>query len=187
MVVPPHPMTDKQMIRAEGRAARKAFVASPHPDVLVSDAYIALLSRGLTIASYVPVRGEADPAPLARAAVAAGCVIALPHIVDRATPLRFLAWDTEAALVAGPMGLHQPAENAAELAPDVVLTPLVAFDRHLNRLGQGAGYYDRAFTRFPNARRIGVAWSVQEVGTVPTDPWDVALHAIATELEWIIP
>lgn len=187
MVVPPHSMTDKQLIRTTGRATRAAFVASPHPDIVVSDAYLTMLSRGLTVASYVPVRGEADPTLLARAAVAAGCVIALPHVVDRATPLRFLAWDTEAALVAGPMGLHQPAESAAELAPDIVLTPLVAFDRRLNRLGQGAGYYDRAFTRFPDARRIGVAWSVQEVATVPTDPWDVALHAIATELEWITP
>ncbi|UVO52118.1 5-formyltetrahydrofolate cyclo-ligase [Sphingomonas sp. SUN019] len=180
-------MTNKETIRVTGRAAREAFAASPHPDIIVSDTYLAMLSRGLTVASYVPVRGEADPTPLARAAVAAGCVIALPHVTDRTAPLRFLAWDTEAALVAGPMGLHQPAESAEELAPDIVLTPLIAFDRRLGRLGQGAGYYDRAFTRFPDAHRIGVAWSVQEVGEVPTDPWDVALHAIATEIEWITP
>lgn len=187
MVVPPQPMIDKRTIRALARTAREAFAATPHPDILIPVAYRALLARGMTVASYVPLPGEADPAPLARAAVAAGCVIALPHVVDRATPLRFLAWDTEAALVAGPMGLHQPADSAAERAPDVILTPLVAFDRKMNRLGQGAGYYDRAFARLPGARRIGVAWSVQEVPTVPTDPWDVALHAIATEKEWITP
>ena len=46
-------------------------------------------------------------------------------------------------------------------------------------------YYDRAFAALPGARRIGYAWSVQEVQLVPLDPWDVPLHAVATEREWI--
>ena len=140
----------------------------------------------MTVASYVPVGAEADPAPLARAAVAAGCVIALPHVVDRATPLRFLAWETEAELAAGPFGLHQPADTAQELTPDIILTPLVGFDRSGNRLGQGAGHYDRAFAAHPGAWRIGVAYALQEVALYP-DPWDVPLHAIATDKEWIVP
>ncbi len=167
------------------RAARAAL-ARP-PAIGVPPELARMLSRGMTVASYVPVRGEADPAPLARAAVDAGCVIALPHVVDRDTPLRFLAWDTEAALIAGPFGLHQPAEAADELAPDLILTPLVAFDRAGNRLGQGAGHYDRAFARFPDAMRIGVAYALQEVPALPADPWDVPLHAIVTEQEWITP
>jgi 5-formyltetrahydrofolate cyclo-ligase len=73
------------------------------------------------------------------------------------------------------------------VAPDLILTPLVAFDRSLARLGQGAGHYDRAFARYPLARRIGVAFSVQEVERLPTDAWDVPLHAIVTEREWIAP
>jgi 5-formyltetrahydrofolate cyclo-ligase len=178
-------MTDKTALRAQARAARAAFVAGDPPALFVPDAFRTLLSPGLTLASYVPVGGEADPAPLARAAVEAGCAIVLPHVVDRATPLRFLAWDTEAALVAGPFGLRQPAEAADERAPDIILTPLVAFDRCGNRIGQGAGHYDRAFARVPEARRIGVAWSVQEVAAIAADTWDVPLHAIITEKEWI--
>lgn len=176
----------KTSIRAEARRRRDAFAVVPHPDVAVPDAFRARLARGMTLASYVPIGSEADPSPLARAAVEAGCVVALPHVVDRATPIRFLAWDTEAALVAGPFGLAQPADTAATLAPDIILTPLVAFDAALNRVGQGAGHYDRAFAEFPHAWRIGVAWSVQQIDMIDADAWDVPLHAIATERDWII-
>lgn len=177
-------MTDKSALRRDLRAARDAHRRAP---VRVPDAFVARLSAGMTVASYVPVGSEADPSPLARAAVEAGCVIALPHVVDRATPMRFLAWDSEMALAPGPYGLSQPHHDAAELEPDIILTPLIGFDRAGNRVGQGAGYYDRAFARHPDAWRIGVALSVQEVPALVPDPWDVPLHAIVTELDWITP
>jgi 5-formyltetrahydrofolate cyclo-ligase len=178
-------MTDKALLRAKLRHLRDQFAVVPHPPIRVSDAFRARLSHGLTIASYVPIGSEADPSPLARAAVEAGCVLALPHVTTRAAPIRFLAWETEAELAAGPFGLRQPAESAAELRPDIILTPLVGFDRALNRLGQGAGHYDRAFAAFPEAWRVGVAWSVQQMPQLPLDPWDVPLHAVTTELEWL--
>ncbi len=178
-------MTDKRVLRAAARAARDAFVMSAHAPIRADRRFMALLSPGLVVASYVPIGSEADPAPLAQAAAAAGCSLALPHVVDRATPLRFLRWAPDTALTAGPFGLRQPAGEDVELAPDIVLTPLVAFDRHLNRIGQGAGHYDRAFEAFPRAKRIGVAWSVQRLEAIPADPWDMPLHAIATEQDWI--
>jgi 5-formyltetrahydrofolate cyclo-ligase len=55
----------------------------------------------------------------------------------------------------------------------------------MNRLGQGGGYYDRAFARYPDALRIGLAWSVQEHDALPADPWDLPLHIILTEVELI--
>lgn len=177
-------MSDKQILRTSLRAARDRFAAA---EIAVPAAFRDRLVRGMTIASYVPIGSEADPSPFARAAVEAGCVVALPHVVDRSRPMRFLAWATEAALVAGPFGLSQPADTADELEPDIVLTPLVGFDRSGGRLGQGAGYYDRAFAAHPAAWRVGVALSVQEVERLPMDPWDVPLHAVATELEWITP
>lgn len=177
-------MTDKKALRRQLRAARDRF--APSGAILPPPAYLDRLSAGATVASYVPIGSEADPSLLARAAVEAGCVLALPHVVDRSRPLRFLAWETEAALASGPLGLQQPAETARELEPDIILTPLVGFDRRGNRLGQGAGHYDRAFARHPGAWRIGIAWSVQEADALVTDSWDVALHAIVTEREWIV-
>lgn len=174
-------MTDKHTLRRELRARRDAFVANGQPQIAPPPEYLARLAHGLTVASYVPVGSEADPHLLARAAVEAGCRIALPHVTSRAEPLRFLAWDTEAALAAGPFGLSQPDAAAAELEPDIILTPLVGFDAAGNRLGQGAGHYDRAFERFPDALRIGIALSVQLVDSLPIDSWDVPLHMIVTE------
>ncbi|MFZ8396223.1 5-formyltetrahydrofolate cyclo-ligase, partial [Staphylococcus aureus] len=72
-----------------------------------------------------------------------------------------------------------------EVKPDIILTPMLAFDAKLDRLGQGAGYYDRAFATFPDAWRIGVAWSVQQVESLPTEAWDMPLHAVITECGWI--
>ena len=82
------------------------------------------------------------------------------------------------------LGLSQPSALATELRPDIILTPMLAFDAKLDRLGQGAGYYDGAFARFPDAWRVGVAWSVQRVEDLPVDPWDMPLHAVVTEQGW---
>jgi 5-formyltetrahydrofolate cyclo-ligase len=176
---------DKVALRARMRAARIAFAGTTDRAPAPSPEFLARLSPGLTVASYVPMAGEADPSALARAAVEAGCVIALPHVTTRDALMRFLAWDSEDDLIPGVFGLHQPHHESPALAPDIVLTPLVAFDAKLNRLGQGAGYYDRAFATFPRAWRIGIAWSVQRVAALPAESWDVPLHAVVTEQEWI--
>jgi 5-formyltetrahydrofolate cyclo-ligase len=83
------------------------------------------------------------------------------------------------------MALRQPLSSARECAPDLIVAPLTGFDRQGGRIGYGAGHYDRAFQRYPGAHRIGFAWAIQEVAAVPHDPWDVRLHAIATEREFI--
>jgi 5-formyltetrahydrofolate cyclo-ligase len=98
--------------------------------------------------------------------------------------MRFLAWRPGEPLVAGPSGLLQPDADAEMVIPDTVLVPLIGFDRGLRRLGQGAGYYDRAFEFLKAARRIGLAWSAQEHPALPEDAWDVPLHAVATERGW---
>jgi len=175
------PSTDKRALRARLRALRDAVPPQALP---VPAAFLALLRPALVVASYAPMGGEADPAPFAQAALAAGARLALPHVVDRATPLRFLAWDGQAH-EPGPFGLRNPPAGSPELRPDLILTPLVGFDRSGNRIGQGAGHYDRAFATFPQAIRIGIAWGVQHLPPITPDPWDVPLHAVATEQEWI--
>jgi 5-formyltetrahydrofolate cyclo-ligase len=178
-------MTDKKQLRADLRRVRDAFVAQARPNLQVPAPLHAQFAPGLIVAAYVPIGSEADPAPLVSAARGAGCRIALPFVVDRATPLVFVPWNENDALIDGPFRLRQPALGDERLAPDLVLTPLVAFDRALNRVGQGAGHYDRAFADHAHATRIGVAWSVQEVAEIEPDAWDAPLHAIVTEQEWI--
>jgi len=184
-VPPPSPAADKPVLRRRLRAARDAFVASGPPAIEPPAPFLALLRPGGIVASYRPIGSEADPAALAKAALERGCTLALPHVVDRAGALRFLAWRPDHLLHPGPFGLEQPHDDGEQVRPDIILTPLVGYDHDLNRLGQGAGHYDRAFAALPQATRIGVAWSVQHVDPLPSDPWDVPLHAVITEQGWI--
>ena len=186
MAVPPLASApDKAALRRWMRGARDAFVASGTPAIAPAEQFLDLLAPGLIVASYQPIGSEADPAALAQAALNRGCALALPHVVDRDGAIRFLAWHPDHALVPGPFGLSQPPHDHDEVQPDIILTPLIGFDHALNRLGQGAGHYDRAFAAVPGATRIGVAWSVQHMGPLPADPWDVPLHAVITEQGWI--
>lgn len=172
---------DKPALRAKLRADRDLFAAQSSTAILAPEAFVERLAPDMIVATYCAVGSEADPTQLAAAAAAAGCALALPFVVDRTAPIRFLAWQIGEPLVAGPFNLRQPHPSSPEVAPDVILTPLVGFDRRLDRLGQGAGHYDRAFARYESAWRVGVAWSVQEVPAIPADIWDVPLHAIITE------
>jgi len=153
----------------------------------IAERILGRIGGAATIAAYCSDGSEVDPLPALRAARDRGLVTALPHISDRRSPMRFLVWSPDEPLIPGPYGLLQPPAEAPEIDPDVILAPLVGFDRAMRRLGQGAGFYDRAFARLPAALRIGLAWSVQEVDILPADPWDAPLHAVVTEKEWIEP
>lgn len=177
-------MTDKRALRARMRAIREAHGPGLLP---VARAFLDRLLPGQVVAAYRPLGAEADPALWVEAALHAGARIALPHVVDRANPIRFIPWTLGQELTVGAFGLHQPDPDGPECAPDIILTPLVGFDRRGNRLGQGAGHYDRAFAAHTDAWRVGLAWAVQEVEMPTPDAWDVPLHAIATETEWIVP
>ena len=133
------------------------------------------------MASYLPLGSEADPAVLANAARAAGCVLALPRTIDRATPIAFHRWDAADPIETAAYGLRQPLAGSPRMVPDIVLVPLVGFDARGNRLGQGAGHYDRALAALPHVWTLGVAWSMQRVAALPVDPWDRPLDAVVTE------
>lgn len=184
---------DKSVLRRDLRAARRGFVdtldARTHDRLLgaITDRVIAASSGTGALAAYIAVGAEVDPIAILDAAAATGRVTALPFVTAREAPMRFLAWRPGDPLLPGPLGLRQPDAGAEAVVPALIVTPLLGFDRGMNRIGQGAGFYDRAFAQCPQAMRIGVAWSVQEVAALACDPWDVPLHAIATEKEWIVP
>lgn len=143
------------------------------------------LKPGVVLAGYVALGSEADPTRLLVQAHEQGCVIALPHVVSKASPMRFLRWSPGDRLIEGPFGLMQPDAQAETLRPDILLVPLVAFDDQLMRLGQGAGHYDRALSLLENSFAVGLAWSIQHAQALPHDPWDMPLDAVLTEKSWI--
>ena len=120
----------------------------------------------------------------------------LPGAVEYCLPvlhgdgrLRFAPWRPGAPLVANRHGIPEPDVDAARLLPgdalDLVVLPLVGFDATGQRLGMGAGWYDRTFAFRLDARRppwlVGAAFSLQEVERLASQPWDVPLDALCTE------
>ena len=174
-------MDDKPTLRARMRALRDEFAMTIGGVIVPPPALLACFAPGATLSTYVTIGSEADPSAIAFAARERGCTIVLPHVTSRESPVRFFEWHPDQPLIDGPLGLRQPSTDAPELDPDIVLAPLLAFDAALNRLGQGAGHYDRVFERLPGAWRIGIAWSVQQVAALATDPWDMPLHGVVTE------
>jgi 5-formyltetrahydrofolate cyclo-ligase len=117
-----------------------------------------------------------------------GVGLALPVVAGRGRPLIMRAWQEDEPLAAGQWGLREPGPAAAEVEPDIVLVPLLAFDRAGHRIGYGAGYYDLTLARL-RARKavtaIGIAFSVQEVPAIPKTPRDEPLDFVLTEREVI--
>ncbi|HEY0315853.1 MAG TPA: 5-formyltetrahydrofolate cyclo-ligase [Sphingomonas sp.] len=145
-----------------------------------------LLGREGPFSGYLAQGDEADVLPFLLGAFHLGHAVALPHVTTMDEPMRFVRWSPDAVLTPGALAIPQ-IEGGEVTEPAVVLAPLVGFDRRGRRLGQGGGYYDRWFAAHPGAMRIGVAWSVQEVEALAAEPWDMPLHAIVTEKEWIEP
>jgi 5-formyltetrahydrofolate cyclo-ligase len=142
------------------------------------------------VAGYWAVRGEL---PLhALLAPAPPFTYCLPVLTPERS-LKFSPWKFGDAVTPNGFGIPEPsdAERLEPGAMDVVLLPLLAFDRRGTRLGSGAGYYDRSFEFLRDRVRpsrpllIGVAYGFQEVEHLHAQPWDVPLDYIATEGELI--
>lgn len=183
----------KRDLRAAVRARRADFVAGLAP-VVRSVAFRALpgavlerIAPDATVALYHAVGDEAPTNGIVDQLVARGNGVALPSIDRLSGVLAFVRWHPDEILVPGPFRTLQPGPDAPAVAPDVLIAPLVAFDARMNRLGQGGGYYDRAFALFPDALRIGLAWSVQQVEAVAVDAHDAPLHLVLTERAIIEP
>ncbi|WP_350335170.1 5-formyltetrahydrofolate cyclo-ligase [Coralliovum pocilloporae] len=157
----------------------------------ISDVALTLdVVKGATIlGGYWPIRSEIDPRAMTEALRADGKVIALPAVLDKTT-IDFRRWQSEADLVDAGFGTFAPGDHAETIYPDVILAPMVGFDRRGIRLGYGGGYYDRYVERLINMDKrpllVGIAHSCQEVERVPNEVYDIALDCVVTEKEFII-
>ena len=145
------------------------------------------LAGSLRIGAYLGIRGEVDPSALRHVA---RLEVALP-VTTAGEPLRFVV--PAGPLEEGPYGIRQPGEGT-EVTPlplDAVVVPAVAVDRRGNRVGHGAGFYDRTFAdrrnHTPPPVLIGVCHSFQVVEHLDARPWDVPLDLVVTEAGVIRP
>jgi len=179
----------KKSLRSQIRKQRRSL--SAREQRIAGQKLAGLLSRQLFflrarhLAFYLPNDGEIDPVFLLELAVAAGKQVYLPllHPISHKSMV-FVRWRPGDALIPNRYGIPEPRWQPG-LPPwllDIVFMPLVAFDNRGNRLGMGGGFYDRTFARgFAKPSLIGMAHHFQHTSSLPAEPWDVPLDAIATD------
>jgi 5-formyltetrahydrofolate cyclo-ligase len=183
-------LRSKTMLRQFLKQRRQHYVFEHKNDFMVDldviSVLVSLAARAGCIGGYVSTRSEADPGYILQHIARGKTNIALPYIAHPEAAMEFRKWQVGDVLERAPFGFYQPLKATEYAVPDIVFVPLVGFDRNLNRLGQGAGHYDRYFSNNINSLRIGLAFSFQEVSQIPADHWDVPLDAVLTEKEWIV-
>jgi 5-formyltetrahydrofolate cyclo-ligase len=136
---------------------------------------------GLSVSLYWPFRGEPDLRGWAAAIGARGATCALPVVVEKNAPLVFRLWRIGEPLALGFWNIPFPA-NSAELAPDVVIAPVVGFDQQGYRLGYGGAFYDRTLAALTKKPRVfGIGYSQAAIATIYPLPHDIPMDVIVTE------
>lgn len=178
--------------KSQARVAAKARRATAHATYqglgggLFIQPFIQVLHPvpGQTVAAYVAIGDEADPAPLIAVLTQHGCKLALPRVVAPGTALSFRPWSLGDPLVPGAYDIPEPTASD-EVIPDFVIVPLLAFSPDGHRLGYGGGYYDRTLAALrvqnPSIVAIGLAFAAQEVTNLPVESDDQPLDWIVTE------
>ncbi|MXW73720.1 MAG: 5-formyltetrahydrofolate cyclo-ligase [Gammaproteobacteria bacterium] len=181
-------------LRSSLRKRRAILSASQRDEAAEQCAQLAralpALQHARCIAAYIAHRGEISCEPIIDWALERGVTVLLPVVVGR--HMRFAPFDPSEALAQNRWGILEPEWRPGRWVsarrPNVVLLPLVAFDSGGNRLGQGGGYYDRAFA-FRNASKnwrrpllVGLGYEFQQVGQLYAKPTDVPVDAVITEM-----
>jgi 5-formyltetrahydrofolate cyclo-ligase len=182
---------DKAEIRRAAALARDAIPAETRAAAAKTIAERPLpfrLAAGKVVSGFMPLKSEINPLPLLRVLPDQGAKLALPTIVGRGQPLRMRVYEFGDRLVPGVWNIREPAPEATEVFPDIVLVPLLAFERGGHRVGYGAGYYDLTINAL-RARKpvlaVGIAFASQEIPAVPYTERDARLDLVLTEREVI--
>jgi 5-formyltetrahydrofolate cyclo-ligase len=177
----------KQRSRAEALARRDALTPAERESAATAMARAAEQiehARGEIVSGFWPIRSEPDVHPLMQALRDCGARLCLPVVINPVT-IVFREFCEHAPLVPGGFGTMGPDASACQLVPRCILLPLAAFDGQGNRIGYGAGFYDRAIARIRSAGTwpllIGIAFDCQQVAPFQPEPHDIALDAILTE------
>lgn len=151
--------------------------------------HVAALRGIEVVAGYLPTAAEIDPRYAMDALHGLGFRLCVPVTGPRGSVLTFRAWHPGAPTERGRLGIPVPAAGET-LVPQLLIVPLVAFDRRGTRLGHGGGYYDRTLAALRAkgpVHAVGLAYAAQEAERLPAGPHDARLDAIVTEAGVIRP
>lgn len=176
----------KSKLREEAHAQRATLGASEMAEAAVAAAahFLADIKFGADkiVAAYWPIRDEIDCKPVLTQLMDSFQPVCLPVVVGDEVPLQFRRWELGVALYEAGFGTLAPPDGAAVVEPDVLIIPLLGFDKQGTRLGYGKGHYDRSIAAMSKKPElIGYAFSVQELDNIPAGPHDVPLNYLVTE------
>jgi 5-formyltetrahydrofolate cyclo-ligase len=178
---------EKRLLRARIRAWRAGLDAGTvarAADAVAAQGLDFLQVRGSAVVSgFASLPDEFRVWPLLRRLHREGHRLALPVMQGKAKPLLFRAWAPGDALDRGVWGIGEPKADKPELEPDILLVPLLAFDRWGWRLGYGGGFYDRTLQRLRALQPIvavGLAFNEQRIDAVPHLDYDQRLDWVLT-------
>ena len=144
-----------------------------------------------TASLYSPINNEVSPFEFINYFKEKNIIISLPVVDNKNKFMFFKKWEPSDELIQGPLGNLEPLKNQKTILPQIVVVPMLSFDRELYRLGYGGGYYDKSIkflkNYFKNEKKIfitiGLAYSIQENEKIPRENHDMNLDYIITENE----
>ena len=137
---------------------------------------------GKTIGGYYPFNHEVNIMEILENFEKKKYLITLPKI-KKNNKIDFFSWSIKEPLIVNKFGIPEPSSKEIKY-PNILLVPLVAFDKDLNRIGYGGGYYDRYIGKIKKKKKlisIGLAYSFQKVKKIPINKFDMKLDFIITE------
>ena len=179
----------KKTIRRDAVARRDALPAAERAkaaETIAARPFPIAIKPGAIVSGFSSLKSEINPVPLMRKLADQGAQLALPVVAGKGKPLIMRAWSFGEPLDSGVWGIREPKADAREVEPDILIVPLLAFDRTGNRIGYGAGYYDLTISKLRAMKptvAIGIAYAAQEIAAVPVTPRDAPLDLVLTERE----
>ena len=177
---------DKKLLRDRARALRSSLTPA---EIMEKSGRICrnlmdVLDGANPLMVYVSKPREVHTRALISHLLAQGKTIIVPIIEKDTKTLRLSYLNDTAVLCQSTFNVSEPVGHEVPAhASDVkaVIIPMLAFDKRGNRLGYGAGYYDRFLTTYPHLTRIGIAFACQELAEIPADPTDASMDMIVTD------
>ena len=180
-------MLNKVIVRKKASALRNNLFLELGKDCIESKRFLDFLSLIKTklnlksIAIYYPIKTEISPLKLVSISKQLGLTVSLPVMFKGLKFLSFKVWSGDQKLNKSYYGTLEPPHENKLIIPEIMIVPLLAFDKNLNRLGYGKGYYDKFLSRNKKILTIGLAFSFQKYKKIPTTKSDMKLDHILTE------
>ena len=146
---------------------------------------IVKIFKPKVIAGFHPFNHEVNTLPLLGKLFSLGCKICMPTTPTNNKPLKFKDWHPKLVLQKGRFGILEPPKSSKTIQPDLLLVPLLAYDKSGNRLGYGGGFYDRTLKELLIVNKhtvsIGLAFEIQKCNKLPKNNFDIPLNSLLNE------